>query len=275
MQTRTLSNGLQVPTIGYGTGMPNNIARQCVAEAINVGYRLIDTAEMYEDEVGVGEGINASQIPREKIFVTSKLNNNIKTYEETIDAFQKSLQKLNMTYIDIFLIHWPNPSDIRPNWQQRNAECWRALEDLYLEGKIHAIGVSNFWIHHLVELKKTQRIAPMINQLFLAPGESQPDVTKYCQDHNIQMEAYSPLGKGKVQKNEVLNSIAKANNLTPAQVALCWSLSHSYIPIPRSTNTSRMYENINSINHHLSSTEITKIDELNGVLGKSANPDLI
>lgn len=275
MQTRTLSNGLQVPTIGYGTGMPNNIARQCVAEAINVGYRLIDTAEMYEDEVGVGEGINASQISREKIFVTSKLNNNIKTYEETIDAFQKSLQKLNMTYIDIFLIHWPNPSDIRPNWQQRNAECWRALEDLYLEGKIHAIGVSNFWIHHLVELKKTQRIAPMINQLFLAPGESQPDVTKYCQDHNIQMEAYSPLGKGKVQKNEVLNSIAKANNLTPAQVALCWSLSHSYIPIPRSTNTSRMYENINSINHHLSSTEITKIDELNGVLGKSANPDLI
>lgn len=275
MYTRQLINDIEIPAIGYGTGMPSEQARSCVSEAIKIGYRLIDTAEMYRDEVGVGQGIKDANIPRNEIFISSKLDNPVRNYDETITAFNQSLKNLQTDYLDLFLIHWPNPSNIRPNWEERNAECWRAIEDLYLQGKIRAIGVSNFWVHHLEALKKTQRIAPMVNQLLLAPGEQQENVVTYCKQHNIQLEGYSPLGKGKIMSVDLLCQIAEANKKTPAQIALAWSMAHEFIPLPRSTKITRMKENYEAPNAHLSDQQIKQIDQLDGVLGKSANPDLI
>ncbi|WP_125606315.1 aldo/keto reductase [Lapidilactobacillus bayanensis] len=275
MNNRQLINGVEIPAIGYGTGMPSDEARTCVSEAIRTGYRLIDTAEMYHDETGVGQGIKDTKIPRNEIFISSKLNNPIRNYDETIAAFNQSLKDLQTDYLDLFLIHWPNPSDIRPNWEKRNAECWRALEDLYLQGKIRAIGVSNFWVHHLKALEKTQRVAPMVNQLLLAPGEKQEEVVAYCKQHNIQLEGYSPLGKGKIMNVDLLKQIADTNGKTPAQIALAWSMVHEFIPLPRSTKATRMKENYETLDVRLSAQQIDQIDQLDGVLGKSANPDLI
>lgn len=275
MKYRTLANKVIIPAIGYGTGMPNEQAQLLVSQAIQSGYRLIDTAEMYNDEIGVGKGMQDSEIPRDQLFISSKLDNPITDYEQTMVAFKKSLVQLNTNYLDLFLIHWPNPTDIRPHWETRNANCWRALEDLYLDGRIRAIGVSNFWENHLLELEKTQRIAPMVNQLFLTPGERQEKVVTYCESHEIQVEAYSPLGKGKIMQVEILKEIADKNNMSIAQVALSWSIDHNFIPIPRSTNTRRMAENINSLNFKLTSNQIKKIDKLDGILGKSADPDTI
>lgn len=273
--TYTLANGVKIPMVGFGTWQTpdGDVAVSSVKAALAAGYRHIDTAQGYHNEEGVGQAIKESGIPREEIFLTTKLWNGNHSYDLTMSSFQESLDKLQTDYVDLFLIHWPNPVAFRDNWQAANAETWRAMEELYEAGKIKAIGVSNFHPHHLEELKKTAKIFPMVNQIFLAPGELQPEVVQYGLDHDMVLEAYSPLGTGKIFTVPEMQKIAAAHGRTIAQVALRWSLQHGFLPLPKSVHEDRIKENADIFGFQLSEEEMKLIDGLDGVVGKAKNPD--
>ncbi|WP_430609625.1 aldo/keto reductase [Enterococcus sp. DIV0876] len=275
MNSYTLSNNVTIPELGFGTWQTPNgeVAVDSVKKALAAGYRHIDTAQGYKNEASVGQAIKESGIPREEIFLTTKLWNGNHSYDLVMSSFAESLEKLQTDYVDLFLIHWPNPVAFRENWQMANAESWRAFEELYQSGKIKAIGVSNFLPHHLEELKKTATIFPMVNQIFLAPGELQPEVVQYCQEHNILLEAYSPLGTGKIFDVPEMKELAEKYDKTIAQIALRWSLQHGFLPLPKSVTPSRIEENLAVFDFELSSDDIKTIDQLDGVVGKASNPD--
>lgn len=275
MNSYTLSNNVTIPELGFGTWQTPNgeVAVDSVKKALAAGYRHIDTAQGYKNEASVGQAIKESGIPREEIFLTTKLWNGNHSYDLVMSSFAESLEKLQTDYVDLFLIHWPNPVAFRENWQMANAESWRAFEELYQSGKIKAIGVSNFLPHHLEELKKTATIFPMVNQIFLAPGELQPEVVQYCQEHNILLEAYSPLGTGKIFDVPEMKELAEKYDKTIAQIALRWSLQHGFLPLPKSVTPSRIEENLAVFDFELSSDDIKSIDQLDGVVGKASNPD--
>ena len=199
MKAYPLNNGVSIPVLGFGTWKAENgdVAYQAVLEALKAGYRHIDTAAIYKNEESVGRAIRDSGIPRQEIFVTTKLWNTNHSYDEARQAFEESMEKLGLDYLDLYLIHWPNPKPLRENdeWKTRNAEVWRAMEDLYKEGKIRAIGVSNFLPHHLDALLETARVIPAVNQVRLAPGVYQEAVVAYCKEKEILLEAWGPLGK--------------------------------------------------------------------------------
>lgn len=273
--TYTLANGITIPQIGFGTWQTpdGDVAVASVKAALAAGYRHIDTAQGYHNEQGVGQAIKESPLPREEIFVTTKLTNSNHSYELMRSSFQESLDKLQLDYVDLFLIHWPNPIAFRDHWQQANADSWRAMEELYEAGKIKAIGVSNFRPHHLEELKKTAKIMPMVNQIFLAPGEKQETVVSYCKDHNILLEAYSPLGTGRIFEVPEMKQLADKHGKTIAQIALRWSLQHGFLPLPKSVTPSRIEENIQVFDFELSAADMALLDSLDGVVGKTSDPD--
>ena len=275
MNNYTLSNNVTIPELGFGTWQTPNgeVAVYSVKKALAAGYRHIDTAQGYKNEASVGQAIKESGIPREEIFLTTKLWNGNHSYDLVMSSFEESLEKLQTDYVDLFLIHWPNPVAFRENWQTANAESWRAFEELYEAGKIKAIGVSNFLPHHLEELKKTATVFPMVNQIFLAPGELQPEVVQYCQAHDILLEAYSPLGTGKIFDVPEIKELAAKYNKTIAQIALRWSLQHGFLPLPKSVTPSRIEENLAVFDFELSPEDLQTIDQLDGVVGKASNPD--
>ncbi len=273
--TYRLSNGYEIPIVGFGTWQTpdGDVAVSSVKEALAAGYRHIDTAQGYKNEESVGQAIKESGIPREEIFLTTKLWNANHSYDLVMSSFEESLQKLQTDYIDLFLIHWPNPVAFRDNWGEANAQTWRAFEELYEAGKIKAIGVSNFLPHHLDALQKTAKIMPMVNQIFLAPGELQPAVVGYAKKHEMILEAYSPLGTGKIFDVPEMQEIAKAHQKSIAQVALRWSLQHGFLPLPKSVTPSRIKENAELFDFELSEEEMQQIDQLDGVVGKAKDPD--
>lgn len=275
MNSYTLSNNVSIPELGFGTWQTPNgdVAVSAVKKALEVGYRHIDTAQGYKNEDSVGQAIKESGIPREEIFLTTKLWNENHSYDLVLSSFEESLQKLQTDYIDLFLIHWPNPVKFRDNWQSANAETWRAMEELYQAGKIKAIGVSNFLPHHFEELKKTATIFPMVNQIFLAPGELQKEVVSYCQEHNVLLEAYSPLGTGKIFDVPEMQELSDKYGKTIAQIAIRWSLQHGFLPLPKSVTPSRIEENLAVFDFELSDEDMQRIDQLDGVVGKATNPD--
>ena len=193
-----LSNGVQIPCLGFGTWQTpdGDVAVSSVRCAIEAGYRHIDTAQAYGNEESVGQGIQESGVKREELFVTTKLWNENRGYDVIMRSFDESMKKLGLDYLDLFLIHWPNPVMFREHWQQVNAETWKTFEKLYRTGRVRAIGVSNFRPHHLEELAKTAEIMPMVNQIRLCPGNTQDEVVAYCRAHDMLLEAYSPLGVG-------------------------------------------------------------------------------
>ncbi|WP_430608739.1 aldo/keto reductase [Enterococcus sp. AZ009] len=275
MNSYTLSNNVTIPELGFGTWQTpdGDVAVASVKKALEVGYRHIDTAQGYKNEASVGQAIKESGIPREELFLTTKLWNANHSYDLVMSSFEESLEKLQTDYIDLFLIHWPNPVAFRDNWQTANAETWRAFEELYQAGKIKAIGVSNFLPHHFEELKKTATIFPMVNQIFLAPGELQEEVVTYCQEHDVLLEAYSPLGTGKIFDVPEMKALAEKHQKSIAQVALRWSLQHGFLPLPKSVTPSRIEENIHVFDFELSEEDMNTIDQLDGVVGKATNPD--
>ncbi len=275
MNSYTLSNNVSIPELGFGTWQTPNgdVAVSAVKKALEVGYRHIDTAQGYKNEDSVGQAIKESGIPREEIFLTTKLWNENHSYDLVLSSFEESLKKLQTDYIDLFLIHWPNPVKFRDNWQSANAETWRAMEELYQAGKIKAIGVSNFLPHHFEELKKTATIFPMVNQIFLAPGELQKEVVSYCQEHNVLLEAYSPLGTGKIFDVPEMQELSDKYSKTIAQIAIRWSLQHDFLPLPKSVTPSRIEENLAVFDFELSDEDMQRIDQLDGVVGKATNPD--
>lgn len=259
MNTYQLNNGVEIPVLGFGTfkAKGGEEAYRAVLEALKAGYRHIDTAAIYQNEESVGQAIKDSGVPREELFVTTKLWNSQQTYEQARQAFAESLAKLGLDYLDLYLIHWPNPKPLRENdaWKIRNAEVWRAMEDLYQEGKIRAIGVSNFLPHHLDALFETAKILPAVNQVRLAPGVYQEEVVDYCREKGILLEAWGPFGQGELFDSKLVQEIAANHGKFVAQIALAWSLAEGFLPLPKSVTASRIQANLDCFGIELSHEE--------------------
>lgn len=273
--TYTLSDGVEIPVVGFGTWqMPNDEHTTKVVEnAIHVGYCHIDTATDYGNEESVGLGIKKSGVPREELFVTTKLHNKDHSYELAKAAIDESLRLLDLEYIDLYLIHWPNPLKFRDNWQEANAESWRAMEEAQKEGKIRTIGVSNFMVHHLEALLETAEVKPTVNQLLLNPSEMQPEVVAFNKEHAILSEAYSPLGTGKIFEIEELNELAEKYGKTVAQIVIRWSLQHGFLPLPKTETLTRASENADIFDFELDEKDMKLIDSFEGRAGRMESPD--
>jgi len=277
MKTFKLYNGVEIPAIGYGTWRtrPAEVCEKAVYEAIEVGYTHIDGAAVYKNEESVGKAIQKSNIQRKNLFVTSKVWNDMRGYEKTKEAFYTSLEKLGLDYLDLYLIHWPNPLAFRDKMEEMNAETWRAMEDLYMEGKIKAIGVSNFKIHHLESLMRNARIKPMVNQIECTIGFIQQDVIDYCHQNDILVEGWSPLGNGKLFNSDILNDYAHKYNKSIAQITLRYLLQKEILPLPKSTNKERMKQNMDIFDFEISKEDMDAIDALKINISSGNDPDKV
>lgn len=269
--TKTLHNGVEMPILGLGVFRVEDGQEliDAVKSAIKHGYRSIDTAAIYGNEVGVGQGIQKGieegSIAREDLFITSKVWNSELGYKETIAAYEESLTKLGLEYLDLYLIHWPVEGKYK--------EAWKALETLYKEGRVKAIGVSNFHIHHLEELMNDVEINPMINQVEYHPRLTQIELQKFCREHNIQLEAWSPLMAGQLLDNEELQEIASKYGKSVTQIIVRWDLQNDVITIPKSTKEHRIVENANVFDFELTKDDMNRINYLNKNQRVGPDPD--
>lgn len=270
-----LSNGVEIPCIGLGTWQvkEGGDAVEAVKLAIKNGYRHIDTAQGYGNEESVGKAIKESGVAREELFITSKLQNTIRGYEDTVSAFNETMEKLNLEYLDLFLIHWPNPIKFRDDWKNMNSESWRAIEDMYKAGRVRAIGISNFLPHHIDALLETATITPMVNQIRLCPGNTQEDLVAYCREKDMLLEGYSPLATGKVFGVSELEDIAKKHNKSVAQVCMRFSLQNGFLPLPKTVNEGRMIENSSVFDFTLDVEDMNVLNKLEDKCGVNVNPD--
>lgn len=273
---RKLPNGYEIPILGYGTWRTpdGETAVKSVAEALRVGYRHIDTAARYENEKSVGEGIRQSGVDRSEIFVTSKLWNTERGYDKAMVAFEKTLDDLGLDYLDLYLLHWPAVKKQFDNWEELNLSSWKALTELYKAGRIKAIGVSNFYPHHLNALMETE-IQPMVNQIEFHPGFMQKDVVEYCNKNGILIEAWAPLGAGKVLENETLTALAHKYNKSSAQICLRWCLQNNTVPLPKSVTPERIAQNTQVFDFEISDEDMAAINALPFIGGSAHNPDEI
>ncbi|WP_291628018.1 aldo/keto reductase [Clostridium sp.] len=263
---KKLSNGLKIPSIGFGTYKLGDDEKviNAVDYALKVGYRHIDTAAFYGNEEAIGKALKKSNVKRKDIFLATKLWNNCHGYENAMNAFNDSIKRLGVEYLDLYYIHWPN---------ELNFETWKALEDLYYEGKVKAIGVCNFKIGHLEDLKKTARIMPMVNQVELHPGFTQKEMVKYCEENNIQLIAWSPIMRGRLLTEPLMIQLSEKYNKTITQIILRWHIQNDIIPIPKSSNEERIKENFNIFDFEISKEDILKIDTLDRNENVSGVPD--
>ena len=270
-----LNNGVKIPIIGFGTWQTpdGQVAEESVLAALNSGYRHIDTAAAYGNEESVGAAIKKSGINRHELFVTTKLWNSDHGYQNTKKAIDTSLEKLGLDYLDLYLIHWPNPATMRDNWAELNAESWQAMEEAVQAGKIRAIGVSNFRKHHLDELLKTAEIKPAVNQNYLNPSDMQEDLVKYNDSLGIVNEAYSPLGTGGLLSNEVVNEIAEKYGKSPGQILIRWSLDHNFLPLPKSVHPDYIKANADVFDFDIEPEDMKKLDSLHGAAKMANDPD--
>jgi methylglyoxal/glyoxal reductase len=272
-ETTKLYNGVQMPWFGLGVFKveigPELV--NAVKFAIKHGYRSIDTAAIYGNEEGVGQAIREAMteygIKREDLFITSKVWNSDLGYQSTIEAYETSLRKLGLDYLDLYLIHWPV--------EDKYVEAWRALETIYKEGKVKAIGVSNFQVHHLKQIMKDAEIKPMVNQVEYHPRLTQQEVKTFCDNNGIQFEAWSPLMQGQLFDNPLLKEIAHKYNKTVAQVILRWDLQNGVVTIPKSTRDHRIVENTAIFDFELSNEDMDRISDLNENHRVGPDPDNI
>jgi methylglyoxal/glyoxal reductase len=274
-----LNNGLEMPVIGLGVfRIPDGEdVINSVKWALEAGYRMIDTAMIYENEKGVGQAIRESGIKREEIFITTKLWNIDQGYESALKAIDASLERLGLDYVDLYLVHWPTASGDRGKFTSINKreETWRAMEEIYASGKAKAIGVSNYTIRHLEEMKKYATVPPTVNQVEFHPFLFQEELLNYCKENNIALEAYRSLTAGQKISNEVIEKIAQKYNKTDAQVLLRWAIQHGCVVIPKSTHQERIQQNINIFDFELSMEDMQNIDSLNENLRLSPNPEVL
>ncbi|MFC3800169.1 aldo/keto reductase [Cohnella sp. GCM10012308] len=261
-----LHNGVRMPWLGLGVWKMDNDAQvvSAVRAAIDAGYRSIDTAAIYKNEVGVGQAIREGGVPRSELFVTTKIWNDDQGYDKTLAAYDASLERLGLDHVDLLLIHWPGTDKF--------VDTWRAFEKLYADGRVKAVGVSNFNIRHLEELKRHSDLVPMVNQVEYHPLLSQRDLRTYCRENRIQLEAWSPLMQGNLD-HEVLRSIGEKHGKSPAQVVLRWDIQHGVVTIPKSVTPARIAENANVFDFELSADEMALIDDLNRDQRFGSDPD--
>lgn len=251
-----LNNGHQMPLLGLGVyDMYNSEAEQAVLWALETGYRLIDTAEMYKNETEIGNAVRESGIDRTEIFVTTKVNNGDQGFDKTLRAFDESLKKLNTDYIDLYLVHWPI--------KVTRKDTWLALEKLYTEGRVKAIGVANYLIPFLTELESYSSIVPAVNQVEFSPYLYLKDLTEVCKQKKIQLQAYTPLVRGMRMNDPKLQSLAQKYEKTPAQIILRWALQHGVSSIPKSANLQRIKENFDIFDFEISQIDMHFIDTFN------------
>lgn len=278
MENYTLSNGVKIPKIGFGTWQisEGEEVYNSVSHALKLGYTHVDTAQIYGNEVGVGRAIADSGLPREDIFLTTKVWNDKHDYELAKASIDESLEKLGVDYVDLLLIHWPNPIALRENdaWKLGNAGAWKAMEEAYKAGKVRAIGVSNFMIRHLQALFETAEIKPHVNQVLLAPGCPQEELARFCRQHDILLEAYSPLGTGSIFSNSVVQEIATKYEKSVAQVALRWSLEKGFLPLPKSVTPKNIEANLQIFDFELTVEDIAELDKVEGV-SQQKDPDQV
>ena len=261
----TLSNGLNMPAIGLGVlnAQDGKEVAQAVDYALRSGYRLIDTAAVYRNELGVGMAIAQSEVPREEIFLTTKVWNSDQGYEQTLRAFDRSLAALQTDYIDLYLIHWPVAGLYK--------ETWRALEDLYTAGKVKAIGVSNFQVHHLEDLMATARIAPMVNQIEMHPWLQQHELRAFAEQEGIVLEAWRPIMMGRVNELDTLWEIGRKYGKSAVQVTLRWLHQLGVVVIPKSVKEERITQNAAIMDFDLSDQDMAAISQLDR--GQRLGPD--
>ena len=265
----TLNNGARIPQLGLGVWKASDKeAEGAVTSALNAGYRLIDTAAAYGNETGVGRAITSSKVPREEIFVTTKLWNTNQGYANAHAAFAQSLSRLDLEYVDLYLIHWPMPA------VGLFVETWRALEELYASGKARSIGVSNFMPEHLDILLETASTVPAINQVEIHPDFQQESLRRYCEERHIVLESWSPIGGtgGSLLNEQIIIDIAEMHNKTPAQIALRWHIQMGLVAIPKSVHAERIRENIDIFDFELSQTDMDEIALLDGDNRRGPNP---
>lgn len=267
--TYTLSNGVEIPVMGLGVykNVDETELETAVTSALEYGYRHIDTAKVYRNEKGVGRAIKDSGVPREEIFVTTKVWNTDQGYDNTLKAFDESLKDLDMDYIDLYLIHWPMPGTF--------VDTWKALEKLYKDGKVRAIGVSNFNPHHLQDLFNECEIKPMLNQVEYHPHLAQPELKAFCKEHDILLEAWSPLKRGRMFDEPVLVELAEKYGKTPAQIILRWDVETGVSTIPKSVSADRVRENGDVFDFELTAEEVEKISSLNRHERVGKDPDKV
>ncbi|HHY1430123.1 TPA: aldo/keto reductase [Bacillus cereus] len=263
----TLHNGVKMPWFGLGVFKVEDGSQviDSVKAAIKNGYRSIDTAAIYQNEEGVGQAIRESGVSREELFITSKVWNSDQRYETTLQAFETTLEKLGLEYLDLYLVHWPVKG--------KYTESWKALEKLYKDGRVRAIGVSNFHIHHLQDVFEIAEIKPMVNQVEYHPRLAQEELHAFCKEHNIQLEAWSPLMQGQLLDNPTLQDIAKKYNKSTAQIILRWDLQNEVVTIPKSIKEHRIIENANIFDFELSSDDMKAIQALNEDHRVGPDPD--
>jgi len=264
-----LNNGDYIPSIGFGTSLIKG--KECIEiikNAIDVGYRHIDTAAVYDNETEIGQAIRESNIERKELFITSKVWKDSMGYDNTLKSFESSLKKLNLEYIDLFLIHWPKNDD-----NKLNIDTWKALEKLYKEGKVKAIGLSNFLKHHLEIILNNCEIMPAVNQIEFHPGLMREETIEICKKNNIVVEAWAPLGKGSMLNNENLEKIAKKYNKSVAKLCIKWCLQNDVIPLPKSSNKERMKQNLEVFDFEISDEDMQVINNMKFFAGSDMDPD--
>lgn len=273
--TFTLSNGVKIPCVGFGTWNLENSQSgiDIIKTAIDCGYRHIDTAAAYHNENAVGRAVTTSGLPREEMFVTSKLDNASHGYEETLAAFDRTMNELGLDYLDLYLIHWPKPYAIRDRWKILNEGTWLAFEELYEKGLIKAIGVSNFLEHHLEPIFDKCNVMPMVNQIEIHPQYPQYDIVSFCKSNGILVEAWSPLIGGRAFKNAILIEMAKKYGKTVSQICLRWSIQMGALPLPKSSTAQRMRENADIFDFEISAEDINVLRQLEELGSVGSHPD--
>ena len=263
-----LNNEVAIPRLGFGVfRIPEEATVRAVLTAIEYGYRSIDTAALYGNEAGVGEAVAACGLPREDLFVTTKLWNDDQGYDNTFRAFEASLSRLGLDYLDLYLIHWPKPA------QDRYVETWRAFEKIYADQRVRAIGVSNFQVAHLQRLLDETQVVPAVNQVELHPQFQQEPLRRFHGAHGIVTEAWSPLGQGRTLEHPVVVEQAERHGRTPAQIVLRWHLQLGNVVIPKSTTPSRIRENIAVFDFELTDADLTALGGLSAGTRLGPDPD--
>lgn len=262
-----LNNGLKMPWLGFGVYLIEDGAEveKAISKAFEVGYRSIDTATIYNNEKGVGKAIKGSGIPREEIFLTTKVWNDDLRSNRTLAAFEESLERLDTDYVDLYLVHWPV--------ENCYLEAWRDMEKIYQSGRAKAIGLSNFMIHHLKDVLEVCEVKPTVNQVEFHPLLMQPELLKFCQEHQIQLEAWGPLIQGQVTDIKVITELAEKYGKSPAQIVLRWNLQHRVVTIPKSSKPHRIAENAQPFDFELSQTDMVLLDSLDERKRVGPDPD--